>query len=146
MIDALAPGAPARVGRYVLTQRIAVGGMGTVFRGQDAETGETVAVKLMHDHLVQRSNRWRFQREARLAASLWHPHVVRVRDHGRRDAEGTEQLYLVMDLVEGTTVRHMIHRAREVPLDVWCGLLCQLLEALAYVHARDVLHRDIKPS
>lgn len=132
--------------RYELAERIATGGMGAVFRALDTERGEMVAVKLMHEHLAQGSSRWRFQREARVAASLWHPHIVRIRDHGTRVVDGTDQLYLVMDLIEGTTVRRMLHRPRAVPLGVHCALVCQLLEALAYVHARDVLHRDIKPS
>ncbi|MEQ9319433.1 MAG: serine/threonine-protein kinase, partial [Polyangiaceae bacterium] len=132
--------------RYVLGDRIAVGGMGAVFRAHDTERDEMVALKLMHEHLVQGASRWRFQREARVAASLWHPHIVRVRDHGRRIVDGMDQLYLVMDLIEGTTVRRMVRRKGVVPLGVFYALVCQLLDALAYVHARDVLHRDIKPS
>jgi len=129
--------------RYRLDEVIASGGAAIVWRGFDEHLARPVAVKLLHPHhagdptVVER-----FQREARAAAGLSHPNVVRIYDVGRDDGI----TWLVMELVEGPSVRDVL-LARE-PLDpsVVAALGEQVARALGAAHERGLVHRDIKPA
>ena len=130
------------VGRYVVGERIAVGGMGEVRAGFDERLGRDVAVKFLHPHVaVDAHARRHFEVEARAAARLVHPNVVTVYDSGEDDGVP----FLVMERLPGRTLRDelaagplSVTRARTVALDV--------LAALDAAHEARVLHRDIKPS
>jgi tetratricopeptide (TPR) repeat protein len=129
-----------RVGRFVIEQRVGAGGMGVVFRGRDAETGEPAAIKVLGRDASQ--ERSRFEREAKLLKAIDHPHVVRYLDDGLSD-DG--QAYLVMEWLEGNDLSSRVQRQ---VLDVREALTIgvQLAEALHCAHQSGIVHRDVKPS
>ena len=129
--------------RYAVDSLIGVGGMGAVFRAT-GDAGEQVALKIvLPDRLADGGTIVpRFLREARLAARIEHPHVVRTLDFGRW-GERRDRYYLAMELVDGLPLGALVDLP--LPAGVAVALMCQLLEALAHVHAREILHRDIKP-
>ncbi len=129
-------------GRYQVGDRVARGGMATVYQAQDLRLDRTVAVKVMHTGLADDPEFVsRFEREARSAARLSHHNVVAVFDQG--DDRGT--LFLVMEYVPGTTLRDLIRK--EAPLDPGKALavLEPVLAALAAAHGAGMIHRDVKP-
>ena len=126
--------------RYRLDERIGEGGMGSVYRALDLHTGQNVAVKLLRRKLCEREHsRRRFAREARAARLLDHPGIVRVLDYGDEDRP-----FLVMELLEGISLRRHVRRAKPTPADL-LDLMMQLCEALAHAHSRGIIHRDLKP-
>jgi len=129
-------------GRYQVGDRVARGGMATVYQARDLRLDRTVAVKVMHSALAEDPEFVsRFEREARSAARLSHHNVVAVFDQG--DDRGT--LFLVMEYVPGTTLRDLIRK--EAPLDPAKALavLEPVLAALAAAHGAGMIHRDVKP-
>ncbi len=132
------PGAaPLVLERYRLMERIGRGGFSTVYRADDLKMGRQVAVKV-----IQRSEELsgRAGREARAAAKLSNPHIVTVFEL----AEDEQNVYLVSELVEGTTLARCIAEASLVDRDA-IKISLQVLEALGHAHGRGVIHRDIKP-
>jgi serine/threonine-protein kinase len=115
--------------------------MGEVYRGYDELLGRPVAVKLLRPDLRDPFAAARFQREARVAAVVKHPHVVAVYDFGHSNGE----YYLVMELVEGRSVTHEL--ALHGPLDAQraVGIVREAAAGLAAAHRHDIVHRDIKP-
>jgi len=134
-------------GRYQITGRLARGGMATVYRAVDTRLTRTVAVKLMHVGLGDEAEFARkFDREARAAARLSHPNVVSVFDQGQAMLDGhVLRPYIVMEYVEGSTLRDLI--AREAPMAPLRALevLEPVLAALAAAHDAGLVHRDVKP-
>ena len=134
-------------GRYQITERLARGGMATVYRGVDTRLTRTVAVKVMHVGLGDDAEFARkFDREARAAAKLSHPNVVAVFDQGRDIVEGhSSRPYIVMEHIDGQTLRDVINR--EAPLTPLRALeaLEPVLAALAAAHDAGLVHRDVKP-
>src|SRR5579883_526880 len=131
-------GEGARLGKLDLIEEIGRGGMGTVWRARHAALDRTVAVKLLPEHLAKEPEfRARFEREAKARALLDHPNIVRVHDYGQEDGKS----FIVLELVEGTTL------AKAIPLSIERALAVasELLSALAYAHAKGVVHRDVKP-
>jgi serine/threonine protein kinase len=138
-VGPLAPGVSLRDGRYRFERLLGVGGMATVWLAHDETLGRPVAVKVIADTLAaDRSWVRRFEREARAAASLNHPHVVPVYDYG---TEGGRP-FLVMQYIPGGTLDA---RRRYGGLDV-DALARDLLDALSHIHAAGLVHRDIKPA
>jgi hypothetical protein len=127
-------------GRYRLGERLGRGGAATVHAGVDIVLGRSVAVKL-YQPMDNPTGRFRFATEARLLASLSHPGLVAVHDV---NLDG-DQPYLVMQLVNGPTLRDLLDRG-PLPPGVAARFGARLAEVLAYIHAHDVVHRDIKPS
>ncbi|GAB2836738.1 hypothetical protein GCM10022221_39910 [Actinocorallia aurea] len=129
-------------GRYGLEEELGRGGMGVVHKGVDLELGRAVAVKVLPEQFTRQPGFLaRFQREARVAAGVSHPHVAMVHDIG---TEG-ETPYLVMEYIQGPTLADV---AAAGPLDPAriAALAAQVLEALEHCHALGIVHRDIKPS
>nr|WP_300148792.1 Stk1 family PASTA domain-containing Ser/Thr kinase [Propionicimonas sp.] len=129
-------------GRYEILRKLARGGMATVYLATDRRLTRTVAVKVMHDNLGSDQDfSSRFDREARAAARLSHPNVVSVFDQGM-DAG---RPYMVMEYVEGSTLRHLI--TREAPLEPQrvLDLIIPVTAAVAAAHEAGIIHRDLKP-
>ncbi|MCW2798607.1 MAG: pknB [Aeromicrobium sp.] len=128
--------------RYLIRERIARGGMASVFQATDQRLDRLVAIKVMHHGLGDdKQFTERFVREAKSAAKLNHPNVVSVFDQGM-DAEVT---YLVMEYVPGRTLRDIMREESPMPPHRALELLEQILIALSAAHAAHIIHRDVKP-
>jgi serine/threonine protein kinase len=127
-----------KLGEYTILERLGKGGMGVVYRAHHDELGQ-VAIKLMPDE--SRGARGRLLREAAVAASLDHPHIIKVYGLGEHD----RRPYIVMELLDGLSLRAMVRYGRDLPLEHRLELMKQVLRALAYAHDAGVAHRDIKP-
>jgi len=138
----LGPGAVLD-GRYRIQSLLGEGGMGTVWRAQHLRIGRPVAVKVLHPD-VGRSplEAERFRREAEIAVRLDSPHVVGVLDFG--EAPGGS-LYLVMELLQGESVRERLKRTGRLPPEEVAELLRQLMRGLDAAHRAGIVHRDLKP-
>ncbi|MER5969577.1 protein kinase [Streptomyces sp. NPDC002055] len=134
-------------GRYRLTHRLGRGGMAEVFAAEDVRLGRTVAVKLLRADLAEDPvSKARFTREAQSVAGLNHHAVVAVYDSGE-DVVGPNTVpYIVMELVEGRTIRDLLLNAEAPPADQALIIVSGVLEALAYSHHHGIVHRDIKPA
>jgi Tol biopolymer transport system component/predicted Ser/Thr protein kinase len=129
------------VGQYRLEAPLGEGGMGVVFRGLDTKLHRPVAVKFLHDDLADANARRRFQREAQMASSLNHPHILTVYDAG--EIEG--QQYLVTEFIDGGTLSDWAKQEKRTWRQV-VELLTGVADGLAAAHAANMLHRDIKPT
>ena len=130
-------------GKYRIDARIGTGGMATVYRATRLMIGDAVAVKILHAGTLQDSGApERFRREAQAAARLKHHNVVTVHDFGVAD-DGT--IYLVMELVEGESLRRLIERAGSLPPADAAEILEQVCAAVDSAHDQGVVHRDLKP-
>jgi tRNA A-37 threonylcarbamoyl transferase component Bud32 len=134
---ALNPG--TRFGVFEITGRLGAGGMGEVYRATDTKLGRAVAIKFLSERLADAAGRRRFQREAQMASSLNHPHILTVYDVGEH--EGHQ--YLVMELVDGSALDEWAaeNRAWRQTVELMIGVA----DGLATAHAAGILHRDIKP-
>jgi serine/threonine-protein kinase len=134
-------------GRYQLTRRLGRGGMAEVFAAHDVRLGRTVAIKVLRPELAEDTTaRIRFTREAHSVASLNHHAVVAVYDTGEEAHAGETVPYIVMELVEGHTVRELLQGDEPPPVDQALIITAGILEALAYSHRHGIVHRDIKPA
>lgn len=128
--------------RYEIRALLARGGMATVYEAVDLRLDRLVALKVMHPHLAADPGFVaRFEREAKSAARLAHPHVVGVYDQGEADG----LVYLAMELIPGRTLRDVIREYGPLTSEQALVLLEPVLEALAAAHAAGLVHRDIKP-
>ncbi len=129
-------------GRYLVRGRLARGGMATVYEALDLRLDRIVALKVMHRHLADDPDFVsRFQREARAAARLTHPHVVAVYDQGEAD----DLIYLAMEFIPGRTLRDVLRQFGPLTPEQALVILDPVLEALGAAHAAGFVHRDIKP-
>ena len=138
LIVSLTPG--TMIGVYRLDQLLGEGGMGVVYRAIDTKLNRAVAIKFLPADVADSSARRRFQREARLASSLNHPHILTV--HDADEFEGRQ--YLVTELVDGGTLRDWIQTGRRDWHDI-VETLVDVADGLAAAHEAGILHRDIKP-
>lgn len=134
-------------GRYRLTHRLGRGGMAEVFAAEDVRLGRTVAVKLLRSDLAEDPvSKARFTREAQSVAGLNHHSIVAVYDSGEDVVNGTPVPYIVMELVEGRTIRDLLINAEAPGPEQALIIVSGVLEALAYSHQHGIVHRDIKPA
>ncbi|MFH0243416.1 protein kinase [Streptomyces sp. HK10] len=134
-------------GRYRLTRRLGRGGMAEVFAAEDVRLGRTVAVKLLRADLAEDPiSKARFTREAQSVAGLNHHAVVAVYDSGEDVVGGNTVPYIVMELVQGSTIRDLLLNADAPPPEQALIIISGVLEALAYSHQHGIVHRDIKPA
>src|SRR5215472_15833563 len=130
------------LGQYKIQEELGAGGMGVVYRAADTKLGRDVAIKILPTAFVKNPDRLaRFEREARLLASLNHPNIAAI--HGLEEAGGVP--YLVLEFVAGETLAQRLARG---PLEIPEALaICrQIAEALEEAHDKGVIHRDLKPA
>ena len=137
--------------RYEIGELIGRGGMAEVHRGHDLRLGRRVAVKIMRPELARDpSFHQRFQREAHSAASLNHTNIVAVYDTGEDilgdGGQGTRVPYIVMEFVEGMTLRQVLNSGRRLLPERALEITAGVLAALDYSHRHGIVHRDIKPA
>jgi predicted Ser/Thr protein kinase len=135
-------------GRYRLTQRIAAGGMGEVWRGDDLLLHREIAVKVLLPALMSDSEFiTRFRSEARMMAALRHPGIVQVYDYGENAQVGAHRLdYLVMEFIDGTPLSQKIQQAGRLSAADTMAAVAQIADALQAAHDAGIIHRDVKPS
>jgi serine/threonine protein kinase len=130
-----------KLGPYQLLAKLGEGGMGEVYKGVDTRLGRPVAVKFLSSELADAAGRGRFQREAQLASSLNHPHILTVHDVG----EFAGRHYLVTELVDGGTLQHWALAETRTWKQI-VELLVGIADGLAAAHTAGIMHRDIKPA
>jgi len=131
-----------RLGPYLVHERIGVGGMGEVYRARDTNLGRAVAIKILPSLFTSDPDRLaRFEREARVLASLNHPHIGAI--YGLEDADGMRAL--VLELVDGETLADRIAHG-PIPVPHALIIARQIAEALEAAHEKGIVHRDLKPA
>ena len=138
----LSPG--TRLGPYEITAAIGAGGMGEVYRARDARLDRDVAIKVLPPELAQDRERLaRFEREAKLLASLNHPNIAAI--YGIEEIGAGPTIALVMELVEGEDLAERLKRAA-IPIDESIAIAKQLADGLEEAHEHGIIHRDLKPA
>jgi eukaryotic-like serine/threonine-protein kinase len=128
-------------GRYRIERELGAGGMATVYLAHDLRHQRAVAVKVVRDELAAGMGGDRFLREIRIAASLHHPNILPLYDSGEADG----QLYYVMPVAGGESLRERLEAHGALPVPVAVRLAAEVAAALDYAHRHGVMHRDIKP-
>ncbi|HXI19576.1 MAG TPA: serine/threonine-protein kinase, partial [Gemmatimonadales bacterium] len=127
--------------QYSITREVGSGGMATVYPARDLKHDRQVALKVLRPELAAALGGDRFPREIRIVAKFQHPHILSLYDSG--ETQGF--LYYVMPFVEGESLADRLARDRQLPIPDAVRILREVADALAYAHARGVVHRDIKP-
>jgi eukaryotic-like serine/threonine-protein kinase len=130
-----------QVGQYCIESKLGEGGISTVYLALDTKLQRHVALKFLSDNLADAEARRRFQREAQMASSLNHPHIVTVLDVG--EFEGRQ--YLVMECLDGGTLKDWAKEKKRTPKEI-AELLTGVADGLAAAHEAGILHRDLKPT
>ncbi len=126
---------------YHLDDVVARSGMATIFRATDQRTGRQVAIKVPHPEVESDPALFdRFRREEEIGRRLDHPGVMKV-----LPAEDRNQVYMVMEWVDGKLLRQLLQQEKRLPLDQVVSIILQVCDVLEYVHKHDVVHRDLKP-
>lgn len=132
-----------KVSHYRVLGIIGGGGMGLVYKAEDLKLGRRVALKFLPDELANNPDALhRFEREAQTASSLNHPNICTIHEVEEHDG----QPFIVMELLEGETLRDRLATAAKVPLDQLLNIATQICDGLQAAHEKGVIHRDIKPS
>lgn len=133
--------------KYELLERLGEGGMGAVYRARRLHIGDEVAVKLLsHDITREKQAIERFRREARAAALIRHPNVVSIHDFNDESNVGDrDEAYIVMELVNGESLRHLIEREGRLPPERAVKLMLEICAGVGVAHRHGLLHRDLKP-
>ena len=132
------------IGRYHIIEPLGSGGMATVYRAFDTHLKCDVAIKFIRTDLLPQASiektLKRFEREARLLSQMTHPNILPVSDYG----EFQNAPYLVMKYIDGGTLRQRL--GKPIPYDEAARILIPVTRALAYIHQRGIVHRDVKPA
>jgi serine/threonine protein kinase/Tol biopolymer transport system component len=139
----MALAAGTKLGSYEVFSQIGAGGMGEVYQAHDTKLGRDVAIKVLPEAFAHDADRLsRFQREAKMLASLNHPNIATI--HGLEQSGDTS--YLVMELVSGETLQERVKRDGAVPVEEALKIAVQIAEALEAAHEKSIIHRDLKPA
>jgi serine/threonine-protein kinase len=131
--------------RYLLQRNLASGGMASIYAALDTRLDRQVAVKIMHPHLANdEAFVSRFIKEAKATAALSHPNIVSIQDQGWNQG-GVPAVFIVMELVEGSTLRDLINEQAPLSIESFFRYLNPVVSALAAAHQIGIVHRDIKP-
>ena len=141
MADLLVPVGGAFAGRYVIEGELGHGATAAVYLARDLKHGRHVALKVLRPDLAASLESARFLREIRLLARLQHPHILPLFDSGEHEGA----LFYVMPRVEGETLGQRLRREQQISVGEALRITREVADALAYAHAHDVVHRDIKP-
>ena len=132
------------LGQFRVIERIGRGGMGEVFKAEQPAMDRMVAIKILHAKLAQRADLVsRFRREARAMSRLSHPNTARVFLYGH--LEETDQLYIVMEYLDGIDLAKLVRRMGPMEIQRATKVMIQVLGALEEAHSVGVVHRDLKP-
>jgi serine/threonine-protein kinase len=135
------PQAGELLDQYHLDDVVARSGMATIFRATDQRSGQQVAIKVPHPEVESDPALFdRFRREEEIGRRLDHPGVMKV-----FPKEDSDQVYMVMEWVDGKLLRQLLQQERKLPLEQTVSILLQMCDVLEYVHKHDVVHRDLKP-
>src|SRR5947209_11321225 len=137
----MTPETGQRFGPYEILGKLGIGGMGLVFRAWDERLHREIAIKLVRDGYRAPGARERFLQEARAASGLNHPNICTIFDIGEKDGDP----YLVMELLEGETLKRTIAR-RALSAEEIVQYAREIADALSAAHAKGIVHRDIKPA
>ena len=127
--------------RYAIREELGSGGMATVYLADDLKHEREVAIKVLRPELAASIGNERFLQEIRITAKMSHPHVLPLYDSGEADGF----LYYVMPLVIGESLRDLLNRDQQLPIDDAVRITREAAEALAHAHGHGLVHRDIKP-
>ncbi|MGF0226286.1 Stk1 family PASTA domain-containing Ser/Thr kinase [Dietzia natronolimnaea] len=134
-------------GRYEIGEVLGFGGMSEVHRGRDTVLGRDVAVKIMRPELARDETFYqRFRREAQNSASLNHPSIVAIYDTGEERTDDGALPYIVMELVEGDTIRDIVKMDGPLEVERALGVMADVCGALDFSHKKGIIHRDVKPA
>lgn len=134
-------------GRYEIGETLGFGGMSEVHRGRDTVLGRDVAVKIMRPELARDETFYqRFRREAQNSASLNHPSIVAIYDTGEEHTDDGDLPFIVMELVEGDTLRDLVKMDGPMEMTRALGVMADVCGALDFSHRKGIIHRDVKPA
>lgn len=137
-----AGGVSGTIGKYRIVRRLAQGGMSEVYLATDMGLNRAVALKILHQHLINSSDLARlFQREGQLLAQFNHPHLVRLFDLG--ESEG--RYYLALEYIEGVDLAQIMKWEKKLSLDMALTVMTPIMEAVAYLHNKGIVRCDVKP-
>lgn len=132
------------IGRFRLMDKIASGGMGTIFKAHSIhDKSDFAAIKVLRDELFSdTTNKKRFKREAAIIDKLEHPNIIKIFERG----ESKQTLFIAMEYLEGKTLEHKINEEGPLRLEESLDIMVQISGALAFIHNKNIIHRDLKPA